>query len=136
LADLKKEKSGLALVSAQVRKRGKSQAGESLTHDASDRNIDVVAELLLDKRALQAVVTKKWRPAYAEVGGGNHALGSNGFGATRLRADPDASGDMSLSAAARGSVLPRLPNRKFHTMRAGEMGVYSPAFRRQKGDSG
>ena len=51
-----------------------------------------VAELLLDKRALQAVVAKNGEPGAAEGSGGSDALGSRGLRATRLRADPDSLG--------------------------------------------
>src|SRR5437870_2818930 len=42
---------------------------------------------------------KSGRPADAEAGGGSDALGSCGFGATRLRASEGTSGDLPVSAA-------------------------------------
>ncbi len=59
----------------------------------------IVAELLLDKRALQAVVTKSGRPADAARGSAGDAGGSGAEPAARLRADEGTSGDLPVSAA-------------------------------------
>lgn len=63
-----------------------------------------IAELLLDKRASQAVATKKNKPGDAEAGGGNHTLGGKGFEATCVPADPDAWGHVAIDGIGRRSA--------------------------------
>jgi hypothetical protein len=74
-------------VSKAQRPRQLEQENRQLKH--------TVAELLLDKGALQAVVAKRGRTVDAEAGGQSDALGGNRLGTTRLRPDPDAFRDVA-----------------------------------------
>jgi len=83
----------------EVRRMEVSEAKRLRVLEEENRQLKhAVAELLLDKRALQAVVAKNGEPAVATGGGGGDALGSSGLRATRLRADRDPSPDVSLRA--------------------------------------